>query len=266
MISAGGGAVHCMCQALHRVSVAPAGTRALEPCGTAERSRADRFTSQVGPRASGRGAVESTLHTTLSSIARPHPMSLSVFEIFKIGIGPSSSHTMGPMNAARSFVDSLAAQDLLARTDSVTAELYGSLALTGRGHCTDRAILLGLEGMRPETIDSAQVEPTVERIRKNKKLRLRGEREIAFDEVRAAAVSPRQGTAGSLQRHAVHRPRCQGHSRSRTKSITAPAVASSSRPESRRIRPRNARRLPTNLIRRRNCSSTAPVTAWKSTS
>ncbi len=109
-------------------------------------------------------------------------MSLSVFEIFKIGIGPSSSHTMGPMNAARSFVDSLAAQELLARTSSVTAELYGSLALTGRGPCTDRAILLGLEGMRPETIDSAQVEPTVDRIRKTKRLRLRAEREIAFDE------------------------------------------------------------------------------------
>ena len=109
-------------------------------------------------------------------------MNLSVFEIFKIGIGPSSSHTMGPMNAARAFVDSLAAQDLLARTSSVTAELFGSLALTGRGHCTDRAILLGLEGMRPETIDSTQVEPTVERIRQARKLRLGGTREIAFDE------------------------------------------------------------------------------------
>ena len=109
-------------------------------------------------------------------------MSLSVFDIFKIGIGPSSSHTMGPMNAARSFVDSLAAQGLLARTAAVTARMYGSLALTGRGHCTDRAILLGLEGMRPETIDSAQVEPTVDRIRRAKKLRLGGEREITFDE------------------------------------------------------------------------------------
>ena len=89
---------------------------------------------------------------------------------------------MGPMNAARSFVDSLAAQGLLARTAAVTARLYGSLALTGRGHCTDRAILLGLEGMRPETIDSAQVEPTVDRIRRAKKLRLGGEREITFDE------------------------------------------------------------------------------------
>src|SRR4029077_13863185 len=109
-------------------------------------------------------------------------MNLSVFEIFKVGIGPSSSHTMGPMNAARAFVESLAAQGLLERTTSVTAELFGSLALTGRGHCTDRAILLGLEGMKPETIDSAQVEPTVERIRKAKRLRLRSEHEIAFDE------------------------------------------------------------------------------------
>jgi L-serine dehydratase len=109
-------------------------------------------------------------------------MNVSVFDLFKLGIGPSSSHTMGPMNAARSFVDSLATQNLLARTASVTAELYGSLALTGRGHCTDRAILLGLEGMRPETIDSSQVEPTVARIRNDKKLRLRGEREIGFDE------------------------------------------------------------------------------------
>src|SRR5882762_6780549 len=74
-------------------------------------------------------------------------MSLSVFDIFKIGIGPSSSHTMGPMNAARSFVQLLAERDLLDRTAQVSAQLYGSLALTGRGHCTDRAILLGLEGM-----------------------------------------------------------------------------------------------------------------------
>ena len=109
-------------------------------------------------------------------------MSLSVFEIFKIGIGPSSSHTMGPMNAARAFVDSLAAQGLLPRTTAVTAEMFGSLALTGRGHCTDLAILLGLEGMRPETIDSVQVGPTVERIRNAKKLRLRTEHEISFDE------------------------------------------------------------------------------------
>jgi L-serine dehydratase len=109
-------------------------------------------------------------------------MSLSVFDIFKIGIGPSSSHTMGPMNAARSFVLLLAARGLLARTAQVSAQLYGSLALTGRGHCTDRAILLGLEGMSPDTIDSSTVEATLQRIRAGRRIRLLGEHEIAFDE------------------------------------------------------------------------------------
>ncbi len=109
-------------------------------------------------------------------------MSLSVFDIFKIGIGPSSSHTMGPMNAARSFVQLLAARELLPQTAQVSAQLFGSLALTGRGHCTDRAILLGLEGLSPETIDSAVVEPTLQRIRTAKRIRLLGLHEIAFDE------------------------------------------------------------------------------------
>jgi L-serine dehydratase len=109
-------------------------------------------------------------------------MSLSVFDIFKIGIGPSSSHTMGPMNAARNFVELLAERGLLARTAQVSAQLYGSLALTGRGHCTDRAILLGLEGMSPETIDSAAVEPALQRIRGAGRIRLLGRHEIAFDE------------------------------------------------------------------------------------
>src|ERR1700726_1213301 len=109
-------------------------------------------------------------------------MSLSVFDIFKIGIGPSSSHTMGPMNAARSFVVLLAARELLSSTTQVSAQLYGSLALTGRGHCTDRAILLGLEGMSPDTVDSSAIEPTLQRIRADKRLRLLGKREIDFDE------------------------------------------------------------------------------------
>jgi L-serine dehydratase len=109
-------------------------------------------------------------------------MSLSVFDIFKIGIGPSSSHTMGPMNAARDFVGLLASRGLLERTAQVSAQLYGSLALTGRGHCTDRAILLGLEGMSPDTIDSAAVEPALHRIRSGGRIRLLGRHEIAFDE------------------------------------------------------------------------------------
>ncbi|HEX3848666.1 MAG TPA: L-serine ammonia-lyase [Steroidobacteraceae bacterium] len=109
-------------------------------------------------------------------------MSLSVFDVFKIGIGPSSSHTMGPMNAARSFACLLEERGLLERTSQVSAQLYGSLALTGRGHCTDRAVLLGLEGMTPDTVDSAAVEPTLQRIRAEGRIRLLGRREIAFDE------------------------------------------------------------------------------------
>ena len=109
-------------------------------------------------------------------------MTLSVFDIFKIGIGPSSSHTMGPMNAARSFAELLDARDLLGRTAQLSAQLYGSLALTGRGHCTDRAILLGLEGLSPDTIDPAVIEPTLQRIRSSGRIRLLGRHEIAFDE------------------------------------------------------------------------------------
>ncbi len=109
-------------------------------------------------------------------------MNLSVLDIFKVGVGPSSSHTMGPMNAACAFVRSLEAQALLERTDKVAAQLYGSLALTGRGHCTDRAVLLGLEGNEPATLDPATMEPTLERIRATGRLRVAGRREVAFDE------------------------------------------------------------------------------------
>jgi L-serine dehydratase len=109
-------------------------------------------------------------------------VSLSVLDIFKIGIGPSSSHTMGPMNAARAFVEDLRWMELLPRTHKVAAQLYGSLALTGHGHCTDRAVLLGLEGARPETLDPATVESALARIRGRGRLHLAGEYHIAFDE------------------------------------------------------------------------------------
>jgi L-serine dehydratase len=109
-------------------------------------------------------------------------MNLSVLDIFKIGVGPSSSHTMGPMNAAAAFARELEAQGQLERTEKVVAQLYGSLALTGRGHCTDRAVLLGLEGHEPATIDPAAMEPTLARIRSSGRLRVAGRKEIAFDE------------------------------------------------------------------------------------
>ncbi len=109
-------------------------------------------------------------------------MSISVFEIFKIGIGPSSSHTVGPMRAAREFLVDLEAQGMLDETTSVKAELFGSLALTGHGHCTDRAVLLGLEGERPDEVDPEAVESILERIRTKKNIRLLGRHEIDFDE------------------------------------------------------------------------------------
>lgn len=109
-------------------------------------------------------------------------MQISVFDIFKIGIGPSSSHTMGPMRAAAQFCAALDAEGTLAATRQVTAELYGSLALTGVGHCTDRAILLGLEGERPESVDPDAVQDKLARIRENGRLLLLGRHEIRFDE------------------------------------------------------------------------------------
>ncbi len=109
-------------------------------------------------------------------------MSLSVFDIFKVGIGPSSSHTMGPMRAAREFVLSLKRDGMLQRTAQVAVRLYGSLALTGVGHGTDRAVLAGLEGAEPESVDPDSIEPTLRRIRTTGRLRLLGEHEIAFDE------------------------------------------------------------------------------------
>jgi L-serine dehydratase len=84
-------------------------------------------------------------------------MFLSVFDLFKIGIGPSSSHTMGPMVAARRFLD-LAAKSDVSRTKRITATLHGSLAFTGKGHGTDKAVVLGLAGENPQDIDPDQIE------------------------------------------------------------------------------------------------------------
>ena len=109
-------------------------------------------------------------------------MTLSVFDIFKVGIGPSSSHTMGPMRAAREFVLGLQRDGLLERTTQIAVRLYGSLALTGRGHGTDRAILAGLEGAQPESVDPDSIDPTVARIRASGRIRLLGEHEVSFDE------------------------------------------------------------------------------------
>ncbi|MGA3032712.1 MAG: L-serine ammonia-lyase [Terracidiphilus sp.] len=107
----------------------------------------------------------------------------SLFDLYKIGVGPSSSHTMGPMRAARRFARELASP-VLRRVARVQVDLYGSLALTGMGHATDRAILLGLEGNEPAAIDPATVASSVAGIRASKRIRLAGTHPIAFEEPR----------------------------------------------------------------------------------
>jgi L-serine dehydratase len=108
----------------------------------------------------------------------------SLFELFKIGIGPSSSHTMGPMRAALRFARELESTGLTSQTASIQVDLYGSLALTGHGHGTDRAILLGLSGETPEGIDPAEIEAKLSAIRNARTLQLPGHRAIPFDETR----------------------------------------------------------------------------------
>jgi L-serine dehydratase len=108
----------------------------------------------------------------------------SVFDLFKIGVGPSSSHTMGPMTAACNFVEGLRAKGLLDQADRVEADLYGSLALTGKGHATDRAVLIGFSGKRPDSLCPDEAEAIVSSIRSSGRLPLGGVRELAFDESR----------------------------------------------------------------------------------
>lgn len=120
-------------------------------------------------------------------------MSVSTFDLFKIGIGPSSSHTVGPMRAAERFVHRwLLDPGRLSEVARVRAEMFGSLALTGRGHGTDKAVLLGLEGQRPDRIDPDLIPDVLARIRGSGRIRLMGRHEIAFDEKRDLPMNKRQ--------------------------------------------------------------------------
>ena len=109
-------------------------------------------------------------------------MAVSVFDLFKIGIGPSSSHTVGPMRAARLFVGRLLHEGKLASVSRVVCELYGSLGATGKGHGSDKAVLLGLAGHEPDTVDVEQIPAMLDAIRARSRLTLLGTHEIAFDE------------------------------------------------------------------------------------
>jgi len=109
-------------------------------------------------------------------------MAISVFDLFSIGIGPSSSHTVGPMRAAHLFTQRLESDGLFGQTAAVVTDLYGSLSLTGLGHGTDKAILLGLAGEMPETVDPDKIDDILATIRRDCTLQLAGQHRIAFDE------------------------------------------------------------------------------------
>ncbi len=107
---------------------------------------------------------------------------LSVVDLFTVGIGPSSSHTIGPMRAAHRFVEDLRRENVLSKTHAVVTKLFGSLALTGKGHGTDRAILIGLSGELPDSVDPDRCSQIVEQVRSSETLTLGATREVRFTE------------------------------------------------------------------------------------
>lgn len=108
-------------------------------------------------------------------------MAISLFDLFKVGIGPSSSHTVGPMVAANQFVHFLDDEQLTPKVTRVMCELYGSLGATGKGHGTGKAVLMGLEGGLPDSIDPDTVDPRVEAIESTKQISLNAKRCVAFE-------------------------------------------------------------------------------------
>lgn len=124
-------------------------------------------------------------------------MAISVFDMFSIGIGPSSSHTVGPMRAAHRFIEFLTEKNLLNSVSRVKAELYGSLGATGKGHGSDKAVMIGLEGHLPEDIDPDIIPERLETIRREKKINLNGQNELKFNEEKDLVMHRRK----SLPRH-----------------------------------------------------------------
>lgn len=128
-------------------------------------------------------------------------MAVSAFDLFKIGIGPSSSHTVGPMRAAHHFATRLDRTGLLDDAARIRVELYGSLGATGRGHATDTAVLLGLEGAAPDTVDVASVGPRIAAVRAARRLSVLGVREVHLDPELDIVFSDRMSFDGSEPFH-----------------------------------------------------------------
>ena len=135
---------------------------------------------------------------------------ISVFELFKIGVGPSSSHTVGPMKAAGAFVGGLVETAAIDRVASVDVALLGSLAFTGRGHATDKAVILGLSGEAPDTVDLDAAEALVARVRETKTLNLAGRRADRLRRRERNLLRHRDACAAPSQHDAVRRARRAG--------------------------------------------------------
>ena len=106
---------------------------------------------------------------------------ISALELFKIGVGPSSSHTVGPMKAAAAFAAGLVASGAIREVAGVEVTLFGSLAFTGKGHATDKAVILGLSGLTPESVDPDEAEALTAQVRETKRLSVAGVRPVPFD-------------------------------------------------------------------------------------
>jgi len=119
-------------------------------------------------------------------------MAISIFDLFKIGIGPSSSHTVGPMKAACTFAQRLDENGLLGRTRRVRVSLYGSLAHTGRGHGTDKAVILGLQGELPDSVDPDLIEAALERVAISREINLLGRQTVSFNEAKDLVFRKRE--------------------------------------------------------------------------
>src|SRR4051794_41945681 len=124
-------------------------------------------------------------------------MTISTFDLFKVGIGPSSSHTVGPMRAACTFVSRLRDEGLLGRVAGVRCELFGSLGATGHGHGSVKAVVLGLEGELPDRVDPVGAEPRVAAVRTEGRLLLAGGRAAAVALDGAGLLAPGERVAGA---------------------------------------------------------------------
>ena len=136
--------------------------------------------SHPGERWGEESAAEADSDARLAARRYAPAVTISVFDLFSIGIGPSSSHTVGPMRAALRFVEGLIAAEVMESVAGVKVELFGSLGHTGKGHGSDAAVILGLMGARPESVDPDTVPTQVEAVRAAGRITLAGKREVTF--------------------------------------------------------------------------------------